>query len=67
MGDDDTGAVFHEASEGVLDEFFRLGVEGGGGFVEDEDGGVFEDGAGDGDALALAAGEFDAAFASKSV
>lgn len=41
VGDDDAGAVFHEVFEGVLDEFFGFGVEGGSGFVEDEDWGVF--------------------------
>ena len=34
-----------------------------GGLVEDEDGGIFEEGAGDGDALLLAARDGDAALA----
>lgn len=63
MGDDEGGAAAHEVGETFLDHGFGFGVEAGGGFVEDEDAGVGEDGAGDGDALFLAAGEFDAAFA----
>ena len=53
----------HEHVERVLHEAFALAVERAGGLVEDEDGRVFQDGAGDGDALALAAGEFHAALA----
>ena len=63
MGDDDGGAVVHELLGGVLDELFGLGIEGGGGLVEDEDAGILEEDAGDGDALALAAGKGDAALA----
>ena len=55
--------ALHEVAEAVLDHGLGLGVEGAGGRVEDEDAGVGEDGAGDGDALPLAAGEFDAALA----
>lgn len=62
VGDDEGGAAAHEGVEGVLDEAFAFGIEGAGGFVEDEDGGIAKDGAGDGDALTLATGEFDAAF-----
>ena len=42
-----------------------LGVESGGGFVEEEDGGVADEGAGDGDALSLAHGEGGAALAQR--
>ena len=65
--DDDDGATLHEVAERDLDERFALGVESGGGFVEDEDGGVLQDGAGDGDALAFAAGEAEALFADDGV
>jgi hypothetical protein len=51
------GAAFCEGLEGGLDLVLTFGVEGGGGFVEYDDGGVFEEGAGDCDALALSAGE----------
>ena len=67
MGDDEGGAALHEVAEAVLDHRFGLGVERAGGLVEDEDARVGEDGAGDGEALALAAGELDAALADDGV
>jgi hypothetical protein len=67
VGDDEGGASLHEEVEAGLDEGFGFGVEGAGGFVEDEDARVGEDGARDRDALALAAGELDAAFADDGV
>ena len=67
VSDGEGGATGGEPSEGVLDEAFGAGVEGGRGFVEDQDAWVFEDGAGDGDALLFAAGEFIAAFADDGV
>jgi hypothetical protein len=57
----------HEPVQGCLHYAFRLGIQGAGGFVEDEDGGIFQDGTGDGKTLTLAAGKGDAAFADKSV
>ena len=63
MGDDDAGASLHEFGEGLLDGLLAFGVEGGGGFVENEDGRVFEHGAGYAEALALSAAEGDAAVA----
>lgn len=62
VGDDEAGAVGEEAVEGFLNEFFGGGIDAGGGFVEDEDGRVFEEGAGDGDALFFADAEADAAL-----
>ena len=62
VSDDDGGTALHEGIEGFLNLFFGLGIEAGGGLVEEEDGGVFQDGPGDGHALALSAGEFDAAL-----
>ena len=47
----------------MLDGLLAFGVEGGGGFVENEDGRVFEYGAGYAEALALSAAEGDAAVA----
>lgn len=55
VGDDKGGAVFHETVEGILDLAFGLGIDGGGGFVEQKDGCVFEQGSGDGQALFFAA------------
>src|SRR5450631_85502 len=62
MGDDEGGAADHQVGQGFLHVHFRFGVEFGGGFVENQNRRVFEDGAGDGDALALAAAETGAAF-----
>lgn len=33
VGDNERGAVFHQALEGFVDEAFGFGIEGGGGFV----------------------------------
>src|ERR1700730_6208157 len=63
VGDHEGGPALHEVAQAVLDHGLGLGVEGAGGLVEDEDAGVGQDGPGDGDALALAAGELDTALA----
>ena len=63
VGDGDGGARLHQALQGFLHQAFALRVEGGGGFVQDEDGRVLQDGAGDADALALPAGQASAAVA----
>ena len=55
--DDDGAALFVEALEEREDIFAGLGVEGSGRFVGKDDGGVGDDGPGDGDALFLSAGE----------
>ena len=55
VGDDDGGAALAEFIERFLHACFGIGVQRAGGFVEQEDRRVFEDGAGDGDALALTA------------
>jgi len=55
VGDGDDGAATGEVFEGGLDESFALIVEGGGGLVENENARVAQEGAGDGDALALPA------------
>ena len=60
--DGDGGSALGGSIESSLDDLLGLGVEGRGGFVEEEDLGVAKEGAGDGDALLLAAGEH-AAFA----
>ena len=61
--DDDAGALDEQSLEGLLDLAFGLGIDAGGGLVEDEDGRVFQQCAGNGDALFLADAELDAAFA----
>ena len=63
VGDDETGAAFHETFECFIDKPLAFGAKGGGGFVEQEDAGIGQNGAGDGDALALAAGQLGAARA----
>ena len=67
MGDDKAGAVGHEALEGFLDEPFGGGIDAGGGLVEDQNGRVFQERAGDADALFFTDAELDAAFADAGV
>ncbi len=59
MGDEEDGALLLLDSFTQLFEQFELveEVEGRGGFVEEEDGGVLGEGSGDSNALAFAAGE----------
>ncbi|KPC65928.1 hypothetical protein ADL29_06765 [Streptomyces chattanoogensis] len=57
MGDDDDGLVRHQVVDGPLHRHLRFGVQGRRRSVEQDDGRVFEDGPGDGDPLAFAAGE----------
>ena len=61
--DRDDGAAAHQAAERFADRLFGFAVERGGRLVEQQERRVLEKGAGDGDALALAAGKLDAAFA----
>ena len=56
MGNDEGGAVLREAIQGFLNECFGFDVNRGCGFVEDEDGGVFKQCAGYGEALFFTAG-----------
>ena len=67
VGDDHRGAAVHEAAQRLEDAAGRFGVEAGGGLVEEQDGRVADHGAGDGDALALPAGEHAAALADAGV
>ena len=61
--DDQDGFADDELLERELDGGLAVAVEGAGGLVEDEDGGVAEEGAGEGEALFLSARETCAAFA----
>src|ERR1700744_3887871 len=63
VGDDDGGAAVEEALEASLDRFLGPHVDVGGRLVEDQDAGLGEEGAGEGDELALARREGDAALA----
>ncbi len=63
MRDEDRGAPGDHAGEGETDAEFGVGVDGGGGFVEDEDAGVVRECAGKADELFLASRECGAALA----
>jgi hypothetical protein len=65
--DHDRRPVRHQRPERVLDQRFALGIERTGGLVEDQDRRVLQDRARDRDALALAAGELDAALPDQGV
>lgn len=62
MGDDDGGPSRACLFEGGADLLLYQGVERGGGFVEQEEPGTLQKGAGDREALAFSAGERQAAF-----
>ena len=55
MGNHKGSSAFHESLQCLLDESFRLTVEGRGGFIQQQDPWIFHDGSGDGDALSLTA------------
>ena len=65
VGDDDdaAGGLAREGGDELHDLLAAVTVEGAGGFVADEEGRAVHEGAGDGDALLLAAGEFAWALA----
>src|SRR5438045_2523493 len=67
VGDHNGRAPAREVGERLLHEPLGLGVERRGRLVKDEHGGVREHGAGDGEALTLAAGKEDAALADDCV
>ena len=51
MGDGDDRLAARQHGDGLLDEVLVLRVDARGGLVENDDGRVFENGAGDGDAV----------------
>jgi len=59
MRDDERRAALHEARQRVLHLNFGCGVERGGRLVEQQNGGILQHGARDGDALALPAGKLE--------
>ena len=63
MGDHENGAPYHQVRERLLHEFFGFGVEFRGGLIENQDWRILQQGAGDGDALPLAAAQPLAAIA----
>ena len=67
VGEDQRGAAGHQAVERLLDHCLVLGIDRRQGFVQHQDRGVAQQGPGDGDALALAAGKFSPALADHRV
>ena len=57
VGNDQHGANVLHLLQGVLDQHLRLGVDVGGGLIENHDGGLVNNGSGKGQQLALAGGE----------
>ncbi len=53
VGDDETRAVFQQFLERLLNDELAIRINRGGGLVEDENGGISQDRAGEGDQLAL--------------
>ncbi|SCE47781.1 hypothetical protein GA0115253_105726 [Streptomyces sp. Termitarium-T10T-6] len=67
VGDEEGGPPRHHLFQRLVDLVLDAGVDGGGRVVEEEEPGVGEDGAGEGDALALAAGEGEPVLADGGV
>ena len=57
VGDGYGGTRLHQTLQSILYQTLALGVESRGGFVEDEDGRILQDGTGDADTLTLTARE----------
>src|SRR5215510_11720272 len=56
MRDNERGAATHQVAQALLNERFRLRVEAGSRFIENQDARIGKDRARDGDALLLSAG-----------
>ena len=67
VGNKDGRATAHDLAQAGEDALFGIGVHARQRIVEDQDARVADDGAGDGGALLLPAGEGDAAFADQSL
>src|SRR5690606_9647266 len=67
VGDQQRGAAFEHPADGLLDQVLGGGVDGAGGVVEHEDRRVGQQRPRDGQPLALAAGQGDAALADDGV
>src|SRR4051812_10739791 len=63
MRNDDGRLFFHQPVQSLENQFFRSSVQARTRLVQDKDGCISDDGARDRDALALSAGERDAALA----
>lgn len=62
VGDHEGRTSVHQPPQGVLDQEFALRVQRAGRLVEQQDRGVAQDGPGEGDALALTAGQLHPAL-----
>lgn len=62
MGDRDRRAVLGDVLQRSLDGGFGFVIDGGSGFIQNQDRGIFEQGAGDRQSLALTAGKLLTAF-----
>ena len=67
MGDGEGGSVLDETFERLLNLPFGFRIDGGSRFIQYKDARIMQNGAGDGDALALAGGESCAAFSGNGV
>ena len=67
VGDEEGGAVPEKMVDGGLDQLLGLGVDGGGGLVQDENSGVGQHRPGEGDQLLFPSGEPVAALAHVAV
>lgn len=67
MGNHQRGAVLHQPIQCRLHRAFGLGVERAGSLIQNQDGGVFQQGAGNGQPLTLPAGQPHAVFANQGV
>ena len=67
VGDDKNGFVFYEPGKSLLNGSFVLHIQTGGGFVQQNDGRILQEGAGDGNALTLTAGKSAAILADVGV
>ena len=67
MGDDQRRPPGRQRRHGLLDQVFAVGIEGAGGFIQQQDRGVGQQRAGDRQALLLAPGQADALVAQRGV
>ena len=63
VGNDKGGPTFHQPVDGFHDPAFGDGIDGAGGFIQNEDRGILEEGPGQGNTLALSSGEAHAPIA----
>ena len=62
VGNDDAGPALEHFPDAFLQKFLRLGVNGGSGFVQDQDGRIGQECAGKGDELLFSLAEVAAAL-----